>query len=279
MSQTYIGYHFTIVPLQPASDILMAELGEIGFESFVETETGFSAFIPKTDWNPDALHKLQVLNSGEFSIVYEKEEIAPVNWNSEWEKNFEPIEIENTVSIRAPFHDAGTVKYNLIIEPKMSFGTGHHETTHLMVQHLLKLDLQNKKVLDMGCGTAVLAILAEKLGAQPIDAIDIDSWSYENAVENVERNTCNHISVYEGDANLLTDQHYDVIIANINRNILLADLPAYTQVLKSNGILLLSGFYIEDIPTILDLAEKLNLNCEMTLERHNWVGLRLKKTS
>lgn len=279
MSQTYIGYHFTIVPLQPASDILMAELGEIGFESFVETETGFSAFIPKTDWNPDALHKLQVLNSGEFSIVYEKEEIAPVNWNSEWEKNFEPIEIENTVSIRAPFHDAGTVKYNLIIEPKMSFGTGHHETTHLMVQHLLKLDLQNKKVLDMGCGTAVLAILAEKLGAQPIDAIDIDSWSYENAVENVERNTCNHISVYEGDANLLTDQHYDVIIANINRNILLADLPAYTQVLKSNGILLLSGFYTEDIPTILDVAEKLNLNCELTLERHNWVGLRLKKTS
>jgi len=279
MSQTYIGYHFTIVPLQPASDILMAELGEIGFESFVETETGFSAFIPKTDWNPDALHKLQVLNSGEFSIVYEKEEIAPVNWNSEWEKNFEPIEIENTVSIRAPFHDAGTVKYNLIIEPKMSFGTGHHETTHLMVQHLLKLDLQNKKVLDMGCGTAVLAILAEKLGAQPIDAIDIDSWSYENAVENVERNTCNHISVYEGDANLLTDQHYDVIIANINRNILLADLPAYTQVLKSNGILLLSGFYTEDIPTILDLAEKLNLNCELTLERHNWVGLRLIKTS
>ncbi|MCC7520064.1 MAG: 50S ribosomal protein L11 methyltransferase [Flavobacteriaceae bacterium] len=279
MSQTYIGYHFTIVPLQPASDILMAELGEIGFESFVETETGFSAYIPKTDWNPDALHKLQVLNSGEFSIVYEKEEIAPVNWNSEWEKNFEPIEIENTVSIRAPFHEAGTVQYNLIIEPKMSFGTGHHETTHLMVQHLLKLDLQNKTVLDMGCGTAVLAILAEKLGAQPIDAIDIDSWSYENAVENVERNACNHISVYEGDANLLTDQHYDVIIANINRNILLADLPAYTQVLKSNGILLLSGFYTEDIPTILDVAEKLNLNCELTLERHNWVGLRLKKTS
>lgn len=279
MSQTYIGYHFTIVPLQPASDILMAELGEIGFESFVETETGFSAYIPKTDWNPDALHKLQVLNSGEFSIVYEKEEIAPVNWNSEWEKNFEPIEIENTVSIRAPFHEVGTVQYNLIIEPKMSFGTGHHETTHLMVQHLLKLDLQNKTVLDMGCGTAVLAILAEKLGAQPIDAIDIDSWSYENAVENVERNACNHISVYEGDANLLTDQHYDVIIANINRNILLADLPAYTQVLKSNGILLLSGFYTEDIPTILDVAEKLNLNCELTLERHNWVGLRLKKTS
>ncbi len=277
MSQTYIGYHFTIVPLQPASDILMAELGEIGFESFVETETGFSAFIPKTDWNPDALHKLQVLNSGEFSIVYEKEEIAPVNWNSEWEKNFEPIEIENTVSIRAPFHEVGTVQYNLIIEPKMSFGTGHHETTHLMVQHLLKLDLQNKKVLDMGCGTAVLAILAEKLGAQPIDAIDIDPWSYENALENVERNACKYISVYEGDANLLTNQNYDVIIANINRNILLQDLSTYTKVLKKEGILLLSGFYVEDIPSINEIASLNHLDLVLTIERNNWVGLRYIK--
>jgi len=277
MSQTYIGYHFTIVPLQPASDILMAELGEIGFESFVETETGFSAFIPKTDWNPDALHKLQVLNSGEFSIVYEKEEIAPVNWNSEWEKNFEPIEIENTVSIRAPFHEVGNVQYNLIIEPKMSFGTGHHETTHLMVQHLLKLDLQNKKVLDMGCGTAVLAILAEKLGAQPIDAIDIDPWSYENAVENVERNACKYISVYEGDANLLTNQNYDVIIANINRNILLQDLSTYTKVLKKEGILLLSGFYVEDIPSINEIASLNHLDLVLTIERNNWVGLRYIK--
>jgi ribosomal protein L11 methyltransferase len=277
MSQTYIGYHFTIVPLQPASDILMAELGEIGFESFVETETGFSAFIPKTDWNPDALHKLQVLNSGEFSIVYEKEEIAPVNWNSEWEKNFEPIEIENTVSIRAPFHEVGNVQYNLIIEPKMSFGTGHHETTHLMVQHLLKLDLQNKKVLDMGCGTAVLAILAEKLGAQPIDAIDIDPWSYENAVENVERNACKYISVYEGDANLLTNQNYDVIIANINRNILLQDLSTYTKVLKKEGILLLSGFYVEDIPSINKIASLNHLDLVLTIERNNWVGLRYIK--
>lgn len=277
MSQTYIGYHFTIVPLQPASDILMAELGEIGFESFVETETGFSAFIPKTDWNPDALHKLQVLNSGEFSIVYEKEEIAPVNWNSEWEKNFEPIEIENTVSIRAPFHEVGTVQYNLIIEPKMSFGTGHHETTHLMVQHLLKLDLQNKKMLDMGCGTAVLAILAEKLGAQPIDAIDIDPWSYENALENVERNACKYISVYEGDANLLTNQIYDVIIANINRNILLQDLSTYTKVLKKEGILLLSGFYVEDIPSINEIASLNHLDLVLTIERNNWVGLRYIK--
>jgi ribosomal protein L11 methyltransferase len=277
MSQIYIGYHFTIVPLQPASDILMAELGELGFESFVENEKGFSAFIPKSNWNPDLLHKVQALNTGEFSIVYEKEEIAPVNWNSEWEKNFEPIEIDATVSIQAPFHENGTLPYNLIIEPKMSFGTGHHETTHVMVQHLLQMDLKGKKVLDMGCGTAVLAILAEKLGAQPIDAIDIDPWSYENSIENVERNACKYISVHEGDANLLTDQNYDVIIANINRNILLQDLSTYTKVLKKEGILLLSGFYVEDIPSINEIASLNLLELVLTIERNNWVGLRYIK--
>lgn len=277
MSQIYIGYHFTIKPIQPASDILMAELGELGFESFFENEKGFSAFISKSDWNPDLLHKVQVLNTGEFSIVYEKEEIAPVNWNSEWEKNFEPIEIDATVSIRAPFHENGTLPYNLIIEPKMSFGTGHHETTHVMVQHLLQIDLKGKKVLDMGCGTAVLAILAEKLGAQPIDAIDIDPWSYENSIENVERNDCHQISVYEGDASLLTHQIYDVIIANINRNILLADIPTYSKVLKKEGTLLLSGFYVEDIPAIEEMAQINHLKRHFTLERNNWVGLRYLK--
>lgn len=277
MITTYIGYHFTITPTQPASDILIAELGELGFESFVETETGLSAYIQKSDWNPLILSQVTALNSGNFNIVYDKEEIAPVNWNSEWEKNFEPIEIDKTVSIRAPFHEVGTLKYNLIIEPKMSFGTGHHETTHLMVQHLLALDLKEKKVLDMGCGTAVLAILSEKLGAKPIDAIDIDAWSFENSIENVERNDCKNISVFEGDASLLIDQQYDVIIANINRNILLADMDAYNKVLKNNGIILLSGFYTEDIPFIHASTSKYGWTQELSLERNNWVGLRYFK--
>lgn len=279
MSNIYIGYHFKIEPLQPASDILMAELGEVGFESFVETETGFSAYIQKTDWNPLILHKIDTLNSGKYNILYEKEEIEPVNWNSEWEKNFEPIEIDNTVSIRAPFHENGNLKYNLIIEPKMSFGTGHHETTHLMVQHLLHLDLTNKSVLDMGCGTAVLAILAEKLGASAVDAIDIDHWSYENSIENVERNDCHNIQVFEGDASLLIDQQYDVIIANINRNILLNDIPVYVKTLKNKGILLLSGFYTEDIPIINDLANANGLQLVSQFERNNWVGLRYLKSN
>jgi ribosomal protein L11 methyltransferase len=159
----------------------------------------------------------------------------------------------------------------------MSFGTGHHETTHLMVQHLLQLDLKDKKVLDMGCGTAILAILAEKLGAKPIDAIDIDAWSYENSVENVERNECHQISVFEGDASLLIDQQYDVIIANINRNILIADMSAYSKVLKSGGILLLSGFYTEDIPFIDECAQQNGLKQQLKFERNNWVGLRYLK--
>jgi ribosomal protein L11 methyltransferase len=277
MSNTYIGYHFTITPTQPASDILIAELGELGFESFVETETGLSAYIQKSDWNPLILSQVASLNSGKYNIVYDKEEIAPVNWNNEWEKNFEPIEIDETVSIRAPFHEVGTLKHNLIIEPKMSFGTGHHETTHLMVQHLLALDLKDKKVLDMGCGTAVLAILADKLGAKPIDAIDIDAWSYENSIENIERNDCKNISVFEGDASLLIDQVYDVIIANINRNILLSDMNAYNKVLKNNGIILLSGFYTEDIPFIHAAASPYGWTKELSLERNNWVGLRYFK--
>ena len=156
----------------------------------------------------------------------------------------------------------------------MSFGTGHHETTHLMVKHLLQLDLKNKTVLDMGCGTAVLAILAEMRGASKLDAIDIDSWCYENSIENIERNNSKKISVYEGDASLLVNKHYDLIIANINRNILLQDIKIYANSLNKKGFLLLSGFYQEDIPVIDAEASKYNLKLDLILERNNWAGLR-----
>jgi len=274
MVQTYIAYHFEIAPLVPARDILVAELGLLQFESFAETEHGVIAYIPKSDWNPNILHDVPVLNSGEFTIVYNKEIIEPINWNKEWESNFEPIEIDNTVSIRAPFHEEGKLKYNILIEPKMSFGTGHHETTHLMVKHLLKIDLEDKKVLDMGCGTAVLAILAEMRGATLLDAIDIDPWCYENSVENTARNNSQNIKVYEGDVALLKDKKYDVIIANINRNILLQDMKQYAASLSENGVLLLSGFYSEDIPLIEEEANKYKLTKDLVLERNNWIGVR-----
>jgi len=243
----YIGYTFQIIPRDPATEILIAELGYAGFESFVENEEGVIAYIQKENFKEDILEDIYILKSDEFKIEYKKEEIEQINWNSEWEKNFNPILIDKTVNIRAPFHDKlPNIKYDIVIEPKMSFGTGHHQTTHMMVKHLLNLNLKNKKVLDMGCGTGVLAILAEMRGAKPIDAIDIDNWCYLNSVENAERNNCKNISVFQGEASLLLNKKYDVIIANINRNILLNDMKTYTNSLNKNGTLLLSGFYQED---------------------------------
>lgn len=275
MSNTiYIGYEFKVKPIEPGVEILVAELGDAGFESFVETEEGVSAYIQKEDWNEAILEDIQILNSTEFEIEYSFSEIEQVNWNEEWEKNFNPITVDGLCTVRAPFHEKPNTKFDIIIEPKMSFGTGHHETTHMMIQHLLKTDFTNKSVLDMGCGTGVLAILAEKKGAKPIDAIDYDNWCYLNSLENVERNHCSHITVIEGDASALTGRRYDVIIANINRNILLNDMHAYVSSLNKNGILFLSGFYNDDIPVIQSECEKHKLKFEEKLERNNWVALK-----
>lgn len=277
MDNIYIEYTFTITPKEPASEILIAELGAVGFESFVETENGLVAYIQKDDYNTSILEDIYILKSDEFSISYANKEVAQTNWNAEWEKNFTPIQVNDLVSIRAPFHENPNLEYDIVIEPKMSFGTGHHETTHMMIQHLLELDLKNKKTLDMGCGTGILAIFAEMKGANPIDAIDIDNWCYENSIENVKRNKCSNINVFEGDSSLLTDKTYDVIIANINRNILLSDMKTYTNCLNEKGVLLLSGFYKEDITIIDDEVSKFNLKLEKTIERNNWVALKYNK--
>ncbi len=279
MTPIYIGYYFTIKPPQPATEILLAELGNVGFESFVETETGLEAFIQKTEWFEEILKDIYILNSEEFEISYTSKEIEQVNWNTEWEKNFEPIVVDNICHVRAPFHEKENLDYDIIIEPKMSFGTGHHETTHMMIQHLLALDIENKKTLDMGCGTGVLAILAAKKGATPIDAIDIDNWCYLNTKENIERNNCTQISVSEGDAKLLTNNKYDLIIANINRNILLNDIPTYTNCLNLNGKLLLSGFYSEDLDLIKSKCNEFGLVFESNLIRKNWIAAKFKKVN
>jgi len=278
MSNTiYIGYDFTVTPLQPAVEILIAELGYAGFESFVETETGVTAYIQKDEWRSDILEDIQILDSDEFEITFEFNEIEQVNWNAEWERNFNPIIVDDVCAVRAPFHEKFDTKYDIIIEPKMSFGTGHHETTHMMIQHILKNDFTDKTVLDMGCGTGVLAILAEMKGAKKLEAIDIDNWCYLNSVENVERNNCHKISVYEGDVSLLKNKAYDIIIANINRNILLQDIPEYATCLNAKGLLFLSGFYFDDIPVIEELCNKMNLKRVDTLQRNDWVALKLEK--
>jgi len=274
MNEIYIGYEFEVTPLQPGVEILIAELGYAGFESFVETEKGVTAYIQKGDWFSDILKDIQILKSDEFKIIFSFKEIEQVNWNEEWEKNFSPIVVDDLCAVRAPFHKDIDVLFDIVIEPKMSFGTGHHETTHMMIQHILNNDFKEKSVLDMGCGTGVLAILAEMKGAKPIDAVDYDNWCYINSLENVKRNNCKEITVVEGDASVLGEKKYDIILANINRNILLNDMSVYVSCLNKGGLLFLSGFYNDDIPIIQEACEKEMLKFEEKLERNKWVSLK-----
>lgn len=273
----YIEYNFNVSPTQPATDILIAELGSAGFESFEETENGVLAYIQERDWHTAILETVTILSNDNFKFDYSHKIIEQVNWNETWEKNFEPIIIGRDCAVRAPFHQTFDVDYDIVIEPKMSFGTGHHETTYMMLQFILENNWTNKKVLDMGCGTAVLAILAEMKGAAPIGAIDIDPWCYTNALENIERNNCQQITVYEGDASLLKDKTYDTIIANINRNILINDMNTYSQSLSTNGELYLSGFYQEDLAIIKKTCTNYNLTFVAHKERNNWIAAKFVK--
>ncbi|CEN32824.1 50S ribosomal protein L11 methyltransferase [Capnocytophaga cynodegmi] len=273
----YIEYSFTIKPLGVASEILVAELAELGFESFVDSENGILAYIQENLWHKNILDDVYILQSAEFKISYTLKTIEQINWNEEWERNFSPIVVDDICTIRAPFHEVPNTTYDIIIEPKMSFGTGHHETTYMMLQFLLNTDLQEKKVLDMGCGTSVLAIMAEKRGAESVTAIDVDDWCVQNSVENIERNYCKNISVKLGNASLLDNQNFDIVIANINRNILLSDIPQYAKTLPSEGTLLLSGFYESDIPVITNKCNESNLKLVEKLERNQWVALKFRK--
>ncbi len=274
MALVYLEYDFKVNPLQPATDILIAELGEAGFESFVENDSGVLAYILKSEWKEGILDDLFILEHPDFEINWTRKEIQQQNWNAEWERNFHPIKVGDRCMVRAPFHEAEDVEYDIVIEPKMSFGTGHHETTHMMLQHILEADFDGKPVLDMGCGTGVLAILAKMRGAGPVDAIDIDEWCYLNTQENVERNDCPEIQVFMGDSHLLKDKKYDVILANINRNILLEDIPIYAKCLNPNGQLFLSGFYLDDLDAISSKCRANGLEYEKKLEKNRWISVK-----
>lgn len=271
---SYIEYSFHILPLQPASDILIAELGEVGFESFVESDDGVLAYIQKDDLREGALEDILILKNTQFEIKYTFKEIAQENWNVTWERNFNPIYIDSRCTVRAPFHKKSNAVYDIVIEPKMSFGTGHHETTRMMLQFILEHDFKGKSVLDMGSGTGVLAILTAMKGAAYIDAIDIDNWCYLNAKENVARNDCAYINIHEGDSAMLVYRKYDFILANINRNILIGDIPAYDRSLTQNGVLFLSGFYKDDIPIITEKCMAVGLKFEKNLENNKWVAVK-----
>ena len=275
----YIEYDFTVSPTEMGAEILMAELAEVGFDSFVDTPTGIKAYIPKDSWNEQILQDIYLLSNPEFTISYQITEIEQVNWNEEWEKNFSPIVVEDLCTVRANFHPVPNTRYDIVITPKMSFGTGHHETTYMMLQQLLPLSLEGAKVLDMGCGTGILAIMAALRGAHDIIAIDIDPWCVENATENVQQNNCSFITIKEGDVSLIAREQYNLILANINRNILLSDIPAYTQALLPQGLLLVSGFYEEDLPAIKEKCQEVGLTYLSHIERNRWVSAKFQRLS
>ena len=271
----YLEYHFRIYPLSPAREVLMGELVEINFDSFVDTENGLIAYILEGQEVPD-LNDLISFNMDGTTIEYEVKKAEDKNWNEEWEKNFDPIEIEDKLRIRALFHgESPGFAQEIIIQPQMSFGTGHHETTYMICSYMFSLDLENRKVLDMGCGTGVLAILAEKQGASAIDAVDIDDWSYQNSMENLKLNHCEKINVFHGDKNQIIGKRYDVILANINRNILVSDMETYAECLNDGGEIILSGFYETDIESILNEAKKHGLKKISSTEKNSWAMLHV----
>ncbi|MDR7770352.1 50S ribosomal protein L11 methyltransferase [Riemerella anatipestifer] len=274
--QSYLEFKFTITPPQPWSEILMAELIHIGFDSFTEETNGILAYIPKNDLNEDAIKSLYIFEQEGVEIDYTYTEMPNINWNEEWEKNFSPINVEDKVYIRAEFHEPQSLDYEIIIQPKMSFGTGHHATTYLMIQQMLEMDFQGKKVLDMGCGTSVLAIFAKLKGAGDTLAIDIDPWSVENSKENADRNQVS-LRIEEGTAENLGLEKFDIILANINRNILISDIPIYVSVLEKGGQLLLSGLCFFDVEDIMEVCTAQNLKLNKKVQREEWVSLLLEK--
>lgn len=262
------------------SEMLLAELAEANFDTFLENENGFEAYVEGEGYDKSLveaiLKKYLALTPVEFSFS----QIQKRNWNEEWEKSYSPIAVDDKCLIRASFHHADKkYPYEIIITPKMSFGTGHHQTTYLMVKNMLKIDHQGKRVMDAGCGTAILSIMASKLGASEVEAFDIDEWSIENGNENTAINHCDNINIQQGKImEVSLSGKFDIILANINKNVLLDEISTYSGYLSPGGLLLLSGFFTLDIPDLLAEASRHGLTEVARDERDTWACLLLKST-
>jgi ribosomal protein L11 methyltransferase len=261
------------------TDILMAELAELGFESFVETDEGLDAYIIESDFEEQAIKELVAKYEPQTAIVYELSSLEKRNWNAEWERDYEPIEVADQVRVRASFHQPeARFRYDIVINPKMSFGTGHHETTAMMMEQQLGFDFTGKTVLDVGSGTGILAILAAKMGAVSVVAFDIEEWAVENARENAELNDCPQVTVFQGTiADVDPTERYDIVLANINRNVLLAEIPIYTNLMPETGKLVVSGFYEHDAPDIEQKAHESGLTTIQKLAKNQWTSLAFSK--
>ena len=269
----YYACSFTNPDNENLKDMFMELLGEIGFDSFMDTDEGFDAFCQEPLLNDEELNDIMQMEQFANVKFLKKELIPDQDWNATWEASYEPVIINEFCRIRAPFHKVeGSYKYDLIIEPKMSFGTAHHETTSQIIELMLQSDFTGQNLLDMGSGTGVLAILAKKLGSATTVAIDNDEWAYRNALDNIRLNDENEIIVELGDASSLNDRQFDVILANINRNILLRDMKEYVKCLVDGGKIFFSGFYEEDLVLIKKEAERLGLTYSNHVTKNNWTA-------
>lgn len=277
----YIEVEVEINPRDPWADLLTEEMGELGFESFENTREGVKAYIREDLFEEEKIQQLSIPEDVEkvVSLNYRWKRMDSQNWNKEWEKNFQPVEISKDCYIRAPFHEnKPQYKYQVVIEPKMSFGTGHHPTTALMAEWIMDSDFNGKQVLDMGCGTGVLGILAAMKGAEKVLGIDNFPLAVENAIENVMlNNTSNVMSVFNGDATMEKIETYDIILANITRNVLIEDMPNYSEYLRENGFILLSGFLIEDIHLIENSGIKNGFKTTGLKQTDEWAALKMNK--
>lgn len=274
----YTVVEFMVAPTEPWRDLLMVELIDLGYEGFEETPYGLKAYISTRDFKPAALDRMLVMRDPHVTITSNAKEVPDINWNAKWEQEFEPVEVDGRVLVRAEFHPpADGYEHEVLITPRMAFGTGHHATTRMMMRSMLGMDLAGKGVCDLGCGTGVLAILAEKLGADEILAVDNDPVAVENARHNISLNRCIRITVENGDASLEAGVGFDAILANIERNTLVAAMPAMCAALRAGGSLLLSGFVTGDGHWLADAARKEGMELVEEQEEGEWAFQRWEK--
>jgi ribosomal protein L11 methyltransferase len=261
------------------SEILMAEIAEVGFDTFMETEKGFEAFVEEEKFDHDHLESIKEKYKHVNPLIFFQDKIQKQNWNEEWEKSIEPIIVDDKCLVRAEFHKPDKkYLYEIVITPKMSFGTGHHQTTYLMLKSQMRIDHNGRRVMDAGCGTAILSIMASKLGAKEVEAFDIDEWSTINGKENIENNKCNNVQLYQGKiSEMKFAGKFDIILANINKNVLLAEMKSYADYLSITGQLLLSGFYTHDIDDLKQEASKYSLTEVFRDEKETWASLLLQR--
>ncbi len=273
-SQITIQYEF-FTRDESKRDFIISLLPEVGFDGFEELDESVKAYIPKTSWDWKAI--LDILAQNELgNIEFKLTDIAPKNWNEEWEKNFEPVVIAGKVGISAPFHEKQNFEYELIIEPKMSFGTGHHATTALMIQQMLAMDMKGMTVADFGCGTGILAIMAEKLGAASVVAIDHEEWAVENTKENLGRNNAVKVTVLFADSMDSSQDQFDIMLANINRNVIMKSLQSWRNFLKPGGVLVVSGILVTDTDDVSDMAASSGFLAEKVLTENGWASILFK---